>query len=630
MAGKLTSFNNALWLPPPELKIADWADLYRRISPEASAEPGIWRTSRAEYQREIMNAVSDAKTERVIVMSAAQLGKTEIILNIIGYFIDQEPSPILMLNPTLDMAQSFSKDRLAPMIRDTPCLSGKIQDPRARDSGNTLLHKKFAGGHITMSGANSPASLASRPIRILLCDEVDRYPVSAGTEGDPLSLAVKRTQNFWNRKIIWVSTPTIKGASRIEAAYNEGTREEWCVPCPTCGALNAFDWQRILYKDFREPVMKCCNCGALHNEHEWKAGQIKGRWLKNSAKADELGTERNLKTRSFHLNSFASPWARWADLINQHEEAVRGGAENIKVWHNTVMGLSFELAETLSDDIANAQGLRDDYNAELPDGVLVLTCGVDTQDDRLELEVVGWGENKESWGIEYRVIYGDPGQSEVWEKLDEFLLKNFSYADGSSEIIACTCIDSGGHHTDDVYKFCKGKAKRNIFAIIGRGGQGRPKVNKPSRNNRAKVPLFTLGVDNLKAELYSRLKIKQAGPGACHFPKDLKLGYNESYFKGLLSERLVIRRVRGREVASWEVISRGLRNEPLDARIYAGGALEILNPDFRRRSAMRAKRLKPNTAGTGQNLKQDLKAAGFNTAGNKKTWTRVLSRGLRV
>ncbi|MBQ3396232.1 MAG: phage terminase large subunit family protein [Synergistaceae bacterium] len=249
--------DKSFWLPPPDLSISQWADEFRRIPPEASAEPGIWNTSRAEYQREIMNAISDSLTERVIMMTAAQVGKSEIILNTIGYYIDKEPAPILLINPTLEMGESFSKDRLAPMIRDTPCLSAKIADPRTRDSGNTLLHKKFAGGHITIAGANSPASLASRPIRILLCDEVDRYPLSAGTEGDPLTLAMKRTQNFWNRRIVWVSTPTLRSTSRISQAFENSSQEEWTVPCKRCGKYNSFEWARIIYKERTEPVMIC-------------------------------------------------------------------------------------------------------------------------------------------------------------------------------------------------------------------------------------------------------------------------------------------------------------------------------------------------------------------------------------
>ncbi|MBR1603174.1 MAG: phage terminase large subunit family protein [Synergistaceae bacterium] len=631
--------SKGLWLPPADLKISQWADLYRRISPEASAEPGLWRTARAEYQREIMDAVSDAVTQRVVVMSAAQLGKTEIILNIIGYFMDQQPSPILLLNPTLDMAMSFSKDRLAPMLRDTPRLSGLVQDPRTRDSGNTLLHKRYTGGHITMSGANSPASLASRPIRILLCDEVDRYPVSAGTEGDPLSLAMARTQNFWNRRIIWVSTPTLSGASRIEKAFNTGTREEWSVPCPDCGGLNAFDWNRIIYKDVTEPVMKCVKCGAVHTEHEWKAGQLQGSWVENAVKLDEQDTEQ-INTRSFHLNAFASPWVRWTELIARHEEAKLGGAESLKAWWNTVLGLPFEdLSGGIELDSMKLN--KSEYNAELPDGVLVLTCGVDTQDDRLELEVVGWGLHKESWGIEYKVLYGDPGQPEVWERLSDYLAKTRYYADGEGLIVSCVCIDSGGHHTDDVYRFCKINQSRNIFAIVGRGGQGRPSVSKASRRNRAGVPLFTLGVDTLKADLYARLRIDKIGPGFCHFPADVTLGYDEKYFKGLLSERQVIKRQRGRDVAVWEVKSQGLRNEPLDARVYAAGALEILSPNLERHYKRRQRRLsllhkeklaeqlKSEAEAQAEN-KSKLSSAGQREAKSiKKNHAKILNRGLQ-
>ena len=244
----LMILTNTIFTPPPDMKISDWADEFRELPPEASCEPGHWSTDRAPYQREMMNAICPPSAERIVMMTAAQVGKSEILLNTIGYYIHKEPSPILMMQPTLEMGESFSKDRLATMLRDCTCLHGKVKDPRARDSGNTLLHKTFPGGHITIAGANSPASLASRPIRVLLCDEVDRYPVSAGTEGDPLSLAMKRTQNFWNRKIIIVSTPTIKGISRIEKEYDNSTREEWTLPCPNCGRYNALDWERVIFE----------------------------------------------------------------------------------------------------------------------------------------------------------------------------------------------------------------------------------------------------------------------------------------------------------------------------------------------------------------------------------------------
>jgi phage terminase large subunit GpA-like protein len=578
---QLLSANKNIWLPPPDLTISQWADRERRISPEASAEPGRWRTSRAEYQRDIMDAAGNPFVDRVVVMTGSQTGKTEILLNIIGYHIEQEPASILKLDPTLDMGEAFSKDRLATMIRDTPALQGKIKDPRSRDSGNTLLHKTFPGGHITIAGANSPASLASRPIRVLLCDEVDRYPASAGTEGDPVDLAIQRTQNFWNRRIVLVSTPTIMGVSRIEKAYEASTKERWCVPCPSCGEFQPYEWERIVYKDVPEPLMKCQHCGEFHGEIDWKANQDRGLWI--------AGNKNESRIRGFHMNAFASPWATWTYLIDQYREAYRNGEEELKVWWNTKLGLPWE-SQGGAIEIETLESHREEYTAEVPDGVLILTCGVDTQDDRLEAEVVGWGVGKESWGIEYRVFYGDPGQKEVWSALDNFLAHFWTYADGEETGISCTCIDSAGHYTDDVYRFCKPRSRRNIFAIVGRGDSGKPSVSKPSRNNRRHVALFTLGVSTIKGSLFSRLKVERPGPGYCHFPTDAKTnhrGYDAPYFKGLVSERMVVKKVRGRERIEWAPRSKGIRNEPLDVRVYATGALEILNPDLERRRERR-------------------------------------------
>jgi phage terminase large subunit GpA-like protein len=231
--------------PPPALTIADWADAKRRLSSEASAEPGQWRTSRAAYQRGIMDAISDPEIESVVVMSSAQVGKTELLLNTVGFHVEQDPAPIMVVMPTERDAETWSKDRFSPMARDTPCLRGRISNPRSRDGNNKILHKKFPGGHLTIVGANAPSGLASRPIRILLCDEVDRYPFSAGAEGDPVNLARKRTVTVWNRKIVLVSTPTIRGSSRIEAAYEESDKRRFFVPCPECGEHQTLTWAQV-------------------------------------------------------------------------------------------------------------------------------------------------------------------------------------------------------------------------------------------------------------------------------------------------------------------------------------------------------------------------------------------------
>ena len=272
--------------PPPELTLSQWADRYRMLSAESSAEPGRWHTDKAPYQREIMDAIGDAHIRRVVIMCAAQLGKTELLLNILGYFMAYAPAPILVMQPTLDMGQTFSKDRLAPMIRDTPVLRGLV-DVKSRYAGNTILKKNFPGGHITIVGANSATGLASRPIKVLLADEVDRYPGSAGTEGDPLSLAQKRQTTFWDKKTVMVSTPVIKGHSRIETEYNQSTREEWNVPCPECGHYQPFVWANLIFDpdDLQKEIVYKC---------DWRGGNTV-RTYKHLTMTDRLRIEKWLK-----------------------------------------------------------------------------------------------------------------------------------------------------------------------------------------------------------------------------------------------------------------------------------------------------------------------------------------------
>lgn len=552
--------------PPPLLKVSEWADSYRKLSPESSAEPGQWRTERAPYQREIMDSVNDSLIETIVVMSSAQVGKTEIINNIVGYFIDYDPAPILLLEPTLDLAQSYSKKRLAPMIRDTPVLRGKVKDAKSRDSDNTLLEKGFPGGYIAMVGANSPTGLSSRPIRILLADEVDRFPSSAGAEGDPLSLAEKRTKTFWNKKKIYVSTPTDKGISRIEAEFEESSKEEYCYPCPCCGRYQPLKWGQLKFEDV---TMECKFCKERFNEFEWKAGN--GKWIAEN--------KNTVKKRGFHLNALASPWERWEVIIKEFKEAKKKGKESLKVWINTYLGESWEDQDGEIQDYESLVKRRETYNCQLPEDILVLTAGVDVQDDRVEVEVVGWGIGKESWGVEYRVIYGDPGQQVLWNQLDEYLKGEWNYVDGLGLTISCVCIDSGGHFTTDVYKFCKPREYRRIFAIKGQGGTGLPLIYKVSRTNRSKIPLIILGVDTGKENVMSNLKVIDEGPSYCHFPTEIEKGYNEEYFKGLTSEKKVVKYSKGIKKFEWTKKS-GARNEPLDLRNYASAALEILNPNF--------------------------------------------------
>ena len=556
--------------PPPVLTVSQWADEYRRLSPEASAEPGRWNTDRAPYQRAIMDAVNDARCEDIIIMSSAQVGKTELILNIIGYYIDYDPSPILALQPTLEMAQTFSKDRLAPMLRDTPALKGKVKDARSRDSGNTILHKTFPGGHITMVGANSAAGLASRPIKVVLMDEVDRYPASAGTEGDPIKLAEKRTTTFWNRKKIKVSTPTIKGRSPIEKEFLTSSMEEWNVPCPCCGKYQPYEWGRIHFSDV---TMECKFCLEHISERDWKSNP--GKWV---------AAKENNKKRGFHLNELASPWKHWEEIIEDFKEADRdrkqGDIEKLKTFVNTALGEPWEeRGEAADDNVLLSR--RERYNADLPDGVLLVTAGVDVQDDRFEVEITGWGKGYESWGILYKKIKCNLEQEEAWDKLEQFLDTELYFENGNSLLVAATCIDTGGHFTSEAYKFLKKmeRKQKKIFGIKGMGGEGIPLINKISTNNVEKVRIFLLGVDSGKEILMTRLKTVDEGPGYCHFPINADRGYDETYIKGLTSEQRVVSVKDNRATLKW-VKKSGTRNEPLDLRNYSTAAAEILRPDW--------------------------------------------------
>ena len=566
--------------PPPDMALSEWADRYRFLSQESAARPGRWNTENAPYQREIMNAISDQHTAKVIAMIAAQLGKTDaLILNTIGYHMHYDPSPILVMQPTIDLGETFSKDRLTPMLRDTPVLKDKVND-KTRNSGNTILKKHFPGGHIAIIGANSPVGLRSRPIRILLADEIDAYPVSAGDDGDPLLLASKRLATFWNKKEVYVSTPTLKGVSKIEKEYQKSTMEEWCVPCPVCGEFQPLEWKHVIFdKENLSEINYCCDkCGCISSEAEWKEHFGEGKYI-------AAHSER--ETRGFHVNALASLFMGWKkiveDFLAANEDAKHGNMEPLKAWTNLNMAETWEDGGEQIDEEALFKR-REKYGCEVPADVLYLTAGVDTQDDRLEAEVVGWGVGAESWGIRYAAFYGSTKQQKVWDALDEFLSQSFERADGAKLKIICTCIDSGGHRANEVYKFCKQRTARNVFAIRGQGGDV-PYIKRPTKNNREKAWLFTLGVDSGKALVYDRLAVQlpddeaietDSVPGYCHFPQGRERGYTREYFRGLTSEHKVLSYKKGVPVYEWKIKDAAhKRNEALDVRNYATAALEI-------------------------------------------------------
>ena len=507
-----------------------------------------------------MDACSDPNIQEVVVMAGAQLGKTEAILNIIGYHIHHDPSPILVLQPTLDMAQAFSKDRVASgLIRSTPALRDKVKDPRSRDSGNTTLHKVFPGGALTMVGANSASGLASRPIRLVLCDEVDRYPTSAGTEGDPIQLARKRSATFWNRKIVMVSTPTNKGASRIEEAFEQSDQRRFHLPCKHCHHEQVMKWANVRWEDDPDTAAYMCDgCGTLWSDSDRRWSIRNGTWIASKEFNGIAG---------FAINGLCSPWTPLADGVKDFL-AVRKNPEQLRVWINTYLGETWEDAGEQIDDYDLAE--RREVIETIPEDVMFLTCGTDVQDNRLECSIVGWGRDDESWVVEHVTLYGDPSTPQLWSALDSVIFKTYDTVDGRQIGIRATCVDSGGHFTNSVYQYCKKHTGRRVFAIKGVGGEGKPAAGRPSKANVAKCPLFPIGVDTVKSLLFARMRIDEPGAGYIHFSDRL----DEEYFRQLTAEKVVTRFHKGFKKRVFEKIR--ARNEALDCMVYSYAAYAIL------------------------------------------------------
>ena len=562
--------------PIVKMSVSDWADNYRQL-PADAAEPGQWRTSRTPYAKDIMDAFTDNRIHRVVVKSAAQVAKTEILLNIIGRYAHLDPCSILLVNPTIEMSQDFSKARLSRMIQDTkvltPLFYGKGEGAKSRDSNQTILSKFFTGGRLVLGGANSPAGLASRPIRILLCDEVDRFPASAGTEGDPVDLAAKRMTTFWNYKMGLFSTPTNEGASRVDVEYLAGTQEEWQHRCPNCGEYHALDY-RQMQVDFtenkdeagnktvivRSVKWQCPDCGFEFDERAIKTAPQK--YVAQNPEAIHNGI------RSFWLNGFSSPWLTWSEIMREWLEA-QGMPTREAVVYNTRFGLSYKLAGEYDDEKVFLDR-RETYDAELPEGVLLLTGAVDVQKNRLEYEICGWGYNEECYGIVRGVLMGEPTDIGTWRELDKVLDREFYFADGTPLKVSRTFIDSG-YSTRAVYEYCTINITKQRFPIKGKGGAGLPLLYQYSQIKNLPVPLTILGVDDGKQEVFARLGIGEKGVQYFHFPKDdeyLRRGYNSLYFKQLIAERRIFRKVSGVIQVAWEPVADGVRNESLDLRVY--------------------------------------------------------------
>ena len=576
--------------PPDDLTVTQWAEAKRRLSAESAAEPGPWRTERTPYLREPMDAFTDPKVRHIVMVAASQVGKSEFLNNCIGYIIDEDPGSILFVHPTTIDAQEYSKLRIAPMLRDSPALKQKIAAPKSRDSHNTILQKAYPGGILTMCGSTEAHALASKPIRYVFGDERDRWATSAGNEGDPWDLAMARQTTFYNAKAVEVSTTTIKNASAIEAAYYTGTMERWNSKCPHCGEYHEIRWSDIRF-EYDENIVShkktykvkkvyytCPGCGCISTEAEMKRAPAK--WIAENPEAYGQGT------RSFWLNAFVSQWASWESIVLKYLNAL-GSTERMQVVFNTCFGEPWEDRGDIEDEdslLARREDYGKDKNGEpveLPPGVLVLTAGVDTQDDRMEYEIVGHGFFGETWGIEKGIVMGRPDDDATWNKLDEVVFDRvMRFENGVGLRVSMSFVDEGGHFTQSVRAQCNARISKKVFCIKGMPGQDKPYISPPKKQkifvNQIAVGTcwqYQLGVDSGKEIIMDNLRVQTPGQRYCHFPK--RDDYGSAYFAGLLSETKVYDPNK-KQPWQWKKIPGHERNEALDCRNYAMAAFKAL------------------------------------------------------
>ena len=570
---------------PDQLSVSEWADKYRVLSSSASAEPGFWRTSRTPYLKEIMDALSvESPVQRIVFMKSSQIGGSECLNNWIGYIIDHAPAAMLAVQPTVEMQKRNSRSRIGPLIEECPQLKTKVKDPRSRDSGNTILSKEFPGGILVMTGANSAVGLRSLPAKYLLLDEIDGYPFNVDEEGDPISIAQGRSRTYGNRrKAALVSTPTVEGKSRIAMEFDASDRRYYNVPCPRCSELIILEWNQVKWTEGKETeaYYECQKCNGKIKNHEKTKMLENGVWIPQNP-----GAEGGL-TRGYHINTLYSPvgWTSFGDLAMEFKKAKKS-PEKLRAFINTALGETWK-DKGEAPDWKRLYERREFYKTNsIQKGVLFLTAGVDVQQDRLEVEIVGWGRNKESWSVDYRIYYGDTAalDSEPWQELTKLLSETWKLVNGVEIPIRLTAIDSG-FRTQTVYAFVRQFSISKIIAVKGFENQptiisnSRPvDVNFKGKKFRRGLKLFPLGVSIAKAELYGWLRQESPDEGKpypygyCHFPE-----YSEEYFKMLTAEEQVTRIVKGYKKLEWEKIRD--RNESLDLRIYARAAAAVCGID---------------------------------------------------
>lgn len=595
--------------PPLNLDLDDWADEFRYLN-ETTGEK--WFTDRVEIARGPMKAVTEQGVRTITIMCCTQLMKTELILNIIGYFVHLDPCPILVVQPKDDVAKKFSNVRLKQMINSTPVLKERFSPEKTRDNTNTTQHKEFVGGHISIVSAKSPSNLAMFSIRLVLQDEIDKFDESAGKEGDPLRLAEERMAKYSSNSLsVRVCSPTIKELSRIELSYQESDQRKPFVSCPHCDFPQLLIWKNVKWdKDdegnhYPETAQYLCKeCGVFWSEHErhqtlknidwrqtadfncdkcnhinkpfyWKE-DAREKWDDGGiAICEECGEGKCKNTHAgFWANKMYSPFRPLSEMAVLWLDAL-GNLELMKTFANTQLAETFEEPGQQIKEVSWLMDRCEQFDGDLPSEVGIITAGIDTQNNRLEAEIVGWGIGEESWSMLYKIIPGDPAQPETWAELDKLIQTPFYRADGGVSYIAAACIDMGGGHTQHVANYCRHRINRRIWPIRGVGGDGTARPvwpNNPSRGGKYDTPFYNIGVDTAKNVVFGRLlQEHEDTPGYCHFP----FGREEDYFKQFTAERRVQKWKGARKILVWENPKKA-RNEAFDNRVYAYAALEGL------------------------------------------------------
>jgi phage terminase large subunit GpA-like protein len=579
--------------PPPRVDTAEWAAAYRYIA--KGSERGQWRNERTPYLVEPMVCASAfSPYERIVLMFATQLGKTEVLYNSVMQRIHTDPQDMMMVQPTLQDAQDHSGQRFLPTIQQTPIMAGLVAIHRSRDESSSWRARSIQGGFgIFFAGANSASSLASKPLGFAVADEVDKWPADVDNQGPPLSLLEERMSNFSRRKLIIASTPTIKGASVVEAEYLASDRRRYHVPCPHCGERQVLVWGGTEAYGLKwlktetgaarpeTAVYICRHCGAAIPEHHKTDMLRDGRWI-----AEATGAGRG-KRAGFWLNKLYSPlgWRSWASLVEKFEAAnlakKTGLSGPLKEFINSSLAETWEEQGSGADSEVLRRRAEDYPMGIVPLRALMLTMGVDTQPDRLEARVYAYSRGEECWLIERHVIYGDPNLDEgtegsPWTRLTEIRRTALRHAGGAQMLIEATCIDTGGHNTHAVYSYCRNHAHAHVLAIKGASQYGRPVLGKPSMldvNWRGKtiqrgVKVWQIGTDTAKHLLYGRMRLTQAGPGFVHVPKALT---ETDEFEQMTAARLLPVVVQGKHAMRW-ITPQGKREEGGDGMVYAYAA----------------------------------------------------------